>query len=144
MVLHGKRMKWIHVTSCYQYAFTVHTVMVLTGTLWYIQGVCLKNNTQILNKPLGSISNLKDPQSWACEWHFFPLFNFSLTTEVLFFLPLIVVAEKITHFVKEINFCAVSTWVPESGPKLDGNSCCIIYDSANKHIWNLQSFHKPS
>lgn len=74
--------------------------MVLKGILWYIQRVCLKNNTQILNKPLGSISKLKDPQSWTCEWHFFPLFSFSLAIEILFFLPLIVVADKIAVFKK--------------------------------------------
>lgn len=62
----------------------------------------------------------------------------------LFFLLLFAVADKIAQFVKETNFCATSTWVPESGPKLYGNSCCIIYASADKHTWNLQSFHEPS
>lgn len=53
-----------------------------------------KSNTQIqiLNKLLGSISTLKDPQNWACEKHFFPLFSLILITEILFHF---LVADKI-------------------------------------------------
>lgn len=53
-------------------------------------------------------------------------------------------ADKIAQFIKETNLCAMSTRVPESGPKLDGNSCRTIYASADKHTWNLQPFHKRS
>lgn len=105
-------MKRIHVTSWYSYAFTAHAIMVLKGILLYIQRICLKNNTQILNKPLGSISNLKDPQSRACERHFFLSFSFILTTEIFFFLPFTAataVASKAAQFIKETNLCAMST-----------------------------------